>query len=165
MSFSSTPEEDTLRFTMHIDSNTNFKRAINSLQPGDSVTLFKIKGSFLLPPNNDRPLVFIGGGVGMTPFRSLILQSKGTHEINLFQVQRGDNFLFRQELEPLVASYYPTQPEDLANSLEQLIKAKSNGLFYVCGSQRFLDGVLSLLHESKIPESQILVEKFFKQRH
>lgn len=164
MSFSSSPDEDTLRFTMHVGSSTPFKQAIENLQTGDSVSLFKIKGAFVLPQIYDKPLVFIAGGVGMTPFRSLILESKGRYNIDLFQVQRGDNFLFREELEPLVSTYYPIQPEDLVPSLEKLINAKTDALFYVCGSQRFLDGVLSQLHQSNIPESQILVEKFFKQR-
>ena len=165
MSFSSAPEEDTLRFTMHVGSDTTFKHTIHSLQPNDSITLFKIKGSFLLPSTTEKSLVFIAGGVGMTPFRSLILQSKGRYEINLLQVQRGENFLFRNELESLVNSYYPTQPEDLSSTLQNLIATKSNSLFYVCGSKRFIDGVLEQLSQANIPESQILVEKFFKQKH
>lgn len=164
MSFSSSPNEDIIKFTMHINSETIFKNTINNLQNGDYVSLFKIKGSFLLPTRTDTPLIFIAGGVGMTPFRSLILDSKGKYDISLFQVQRGDNFLFRNELETLVNAYYPTQPEDFEISLDNLIQNKSNGLFYVCGSQRFLDGVLNKLNQSNIPETQILVEKFYKQR-
>jgi ferredoxin-NADP reductase len=168
MSFSSSLEEETLRFTMHIDSRTSFKQAIDSLQPGDTISLFKIKGSFLLPPSTSTPIVFIAGGVGMTPFRSLILEANKKYNITLIQVQRGNDFLFQSELQSYLSpgSYYPTQPEDYLSMLDQIIaeKEKTNTLFYLCGSQRFLESALGRFQDLQVDQSKILIEKFYKQR-
>lgn len=42
------------------------------MQPGDQVVASQLSGDFTLPRDPNKKLVFIAGGIGITPFRSMI---------------------------------------------------------------------------------------------
>ena len=49
-----------------------FKRSLAELPPGTEVEVEQPKGTFVLPEDSSRPLVFVAGGIGITPFRSML---------------------------------------------------------------------------------------------
>jgi glycine betaine catabolism B len=49
-----------------------FKRSLLRMKPGDTVYGSQIAGDFTLPKNRDEKLAFIAGGIGVTPFRSMM---------------------------------------------------------------------------------------------
>ena len=49
-----------------------FKRTLRELPVGTEVDVEQPKGSFVLPEDTSRPLVFIAGGIGITVFRSML---------------------------------------------------------------------------------------------
>jgi glycine betaine catabolism B len=49
-----------------------FKRSLLDMKPGDMIYGSQIAGEFTLPRNRDEKLAFIAGGIGITPFRSMI---------------------------------------------------------------------------------------------
>jgi ferredoxin-NADP reductase len=49
-----------------------FKRSLSELPVGTEVEVEPPKGSFALPEETSRPLVFIAGGIGITVFRSML---------------------------------------------------------------------------------------------
>lgn len=53
-------------------SDSGFKRTLNELPIGSEVELGPIAGMFTLPENPSKPLVFIAGGIGITPFISIL---------------------------------------------------------------------------------------------
>ncbi len=53
-------------------SESGFKRTLKELAVGTTVELGPIKGDFVLPEDTTRPLVFIAGGIGITPFMSML---------------------------------------------------------------------------------------------
>jgi ferredoxin-NADP reductase len=50
-----------------------FKRSLDELPVGTEVEVEPPKGSFALPEDTSRPLVFVAGGIGITVFRSMLL--------------------------------------------------------------------------------------------
>ena len=71
--FSSPTEEMvgiTTKFTP--DKSSSFKQTLSDLQPGDEVVMSEPMGDFVLPKDPSVPLVFIAGGIGITPMRSMI---------------------------------------------------------------------------------------------
>lgn len=52
--------------------DTAFKRVLRNLPPGAKVEIEDIRGNFVLPENPAKPLVFIAGGIGITPFMSML---------------------------------------------------------------------------------------------
>jgi len=131
LSFASAPSEDNLMLTMHVGSNTEFKNKMSKLSEGDEVSLFKIKGKLEFPQVNEKNYVFLSGGVGITPFRSILKENKEKDlKIDLVQVQRGD-FLFKNELENLVNNYYSVSPENFDDEITDIIKKNKSSLFYI----------------------------------
>src|SRR5688500_8702361 len=49
-----------------------FKRSLADLPVGTEVDVERPKGSFVLPADTSRPLVFVAGGIGITVFRSML---------------------------------------------------------------------------------------------
>lgn len=164
-SFASCPSEEQLQFTMHVGSQTAFKQRIDTLQPGDVISLFKIRGNIALPADTNRPLVFIAGGVGMAPFRSMLLTAARTHgySTTLLQVQRGD-YLFEGTLSDVVDNYIKSSPELFSENLKRVVAATPDARYFVCGSDRFIAATLEYLTQESVPAQDVALE-YFTKRH
>ena len=69
----SSPTERDLRLGIRFNDNgSSFKKRMLAMQPGDEIIGGQLAGDFTLPHNTDKKLVFIAGGIGITPFRSMI---------------------------------------------------------------------------------------------
>jgi ferredoxin-NADP reductase len=91
--------------------DTAFKRVLRSMPLGTQVKLEGPGGSFTLHKNSSKPGVFLAGGIGITPFFSMLRQASHDrlpHQIYLFYSNR--------------------RPEDAAflASLQELTKANPN---------------------------------------
>ncbi|TAL14094.1 hypothetical protein EPN95_03755 [Patescibacteria group bacterium] len=75
--------------------SSTFKTALLNLTPGTVVRATEVGGSFVLPANTNEPIVMIAGGIGITPFRSMI-----------------DDLIAKQEKRPIVL-FYAARREDL----------------------------------------------------
>lgn len=85
--------------------DTAFKRNLKGLSKGTVLTLGGPYGSFTLHNNSETPAVFLTGGIGITPVRSIVLQAakdKLPHHIFLFYSnKRPEDAAFLEELETL----------------------------------------------------------------
>lgn len=70
----SAPYEPVLSFATRM-RDTAFKRVLRTMEPGTEITLDGAFGSFTLHNNSDIPAVFLVGGIGVTPVRSIVLQA------------------------------------------------------------------------------------------
>jgi ferredoxin-NADP reductase len=52
------------------EPSSSFKQALRKLQPGAELTATGISGDFTLPKDQTQPLLFVAGGIGITPFIS-----------------------------------------------------------------------------------------------
>jgi ferredoxin-NADP reductase len=81
-----------------------FKRSIAELPVGAEVDVEPPKGSFVLPDDDD-PLVFVAGGIGITPFRSMlryIADERLPHRVTLVYSNRDrESAAFLDELEEI----------------------------------------------------------------
>lgn len=51
---------------------SSFKKSLWHLRPGDTIVASQLAGDFVLPRDPRQPLVLIAGGIGITPFRSMV---------------------------------------------------------------------------------------------
>jgi len=51
---------------------SSFKRSLLAMRPGDEIVASQLAGEFVLPADKRTKLVFMAGGIGITPFRSMI---------------------------------------------------------------------------------------------
>jgi ferredoxin-NADP reductase len=89
-SISSSPFETHLIFTTRM-RDTAFKRSLKKIPLGTEVKIDPPMGSFTLHKNSVKPAVFLAGGIGITPFMSILGQAdhdRLPHKLYLFYSNR-----------------------------------------------------------------------------
>ena len=87
-SLSAAPFEDDLMLATRM-RDTAFKRYFKIMPVGTAITMDAPYGSFTLQNNTKIPAVFLSGGIGITPVRSIVLQAthdKTAHRIFTFML-------------------------------------------------------------------------------
>ncbi len=99
----SSPTDDDVRLGVKFyKPASSYKRALLSMKVDDTISVSNLAGDFVLPKNREKKLVFIGGGIGITPFRSMVkymIDNKEARNTVLFysnktldEVAYGDTF-------------------------------------------------------------------------
>lgn len=68
-----------------------FKRSLRDMPMGAPVEIGKVGGNFTLPENTGRPLVFLAGGIGITPFfciSTFIMEECSPYHVTLLYSNR-----------------------------------------------------------------------------
>ena len=89
-SIASPPFEDRLEIATRMRDSA-FKRVLKSMPLGTAVKIDGPSGSLTLHKNSSKPAVFLAGGIGITPFLSILRQAaheKLPHELFLFYSNR-----------------------------------------------------------------------------
>jgi ferredoxin-NADP reductase/Na+-translocating ferredoxin:NAD+ oxidoreductase RnfD subunit len=69
----SSPTEKNVRLGVKFyDQMSSFKKKLIAMNPGDTILAAQLAGDFVLPKDTRQKLVFIAGGIGVTPFRSML---------------------------------------------------------------------------------------------
>lgn len=69
----SAPDDDEVRLGVKFSpEGSAFKRSLARMRLGDQMVASQLAGSFVLPRSHDTKLAFIAGGIGITPFRSML---------------------------------------------------------------------------------------------
>ncbi len=100
-SIASAPGEPELLFATRM-RDTAFKRVLRTTPLGTEVGLEGPMGSFTIHKNAGKPAVFLAGGIGITPFRSIVRQAaqdRLPHRLFLFYAnRRPEDAAFLDEL-------------------------------------------------------------------
>ncbi len=169
--------------TATIKESGDFTRGIGQVQPGDGLAVQAPFGrfSYLLHPD-ETDLVFIAGGIGITPLMSMLRHMRDTAavlDVQLVYANRSEEeIVFREELEELAAGKTPrlwvtqvlSRPgEGWAGEhgrldwplLEKVvvgdIRAKA---YYICGPPAMMDMLISTLIDKGVPSRQVRSERF-----
>jgi ferredoxin-NADP reductase/Na+-translocating ferredoxin:NAD+ oxidoreductase RnfD subunit len=98
----SRPGDQTIRLGMVIPENpSTFKRTLLNLQPGEILSATQVGGSFTLPTQTERPIVLIAGGIGITPFLSMLddlISRSEKRSITLFYAVRRRDLVVHADL-------------------------------------------------------------------
>lgn len=69
----SSPTEDNVRLGVRFyNPSSSYKKALLNISPDEIIVAAQIAGNFTLPVDKQKKLVFMAGGIGITPFRSMI---------------------------------------------------------------------------------------------
>ena len=77
----SSPTESTVSLGVKFYTpSSTYKTALAALKPGDTISVGHISGNFIMPSDPSQKLVFIAGGIGITPFRSMVKYLTDTNQ-------------------------------------------------------------------------------------
>ncbi len=163
--------------------DTAFKRVLKTLPLGTELKLDAPYGSFTLHNNKAIPAVFLTGGIGITPVRSIVTQAtkdKLPHQIYLFYSNnRPEDTAFLEELKSLEKgnSQYKFIPTMTAmekskqpwtgekgfinrEMLEKYIKDLTQPIYYISGPATMVAAMRKMLNEADINDDNIRTEEF-----
>lgn len=88
----SSPTENEVHLGVRFyEKSSSFKKALYSMDGRTTIVAAQIAGDFTLPANPEQKLVFIAGGIGITPFRSMLkylLDTQQRRDIILFYANK-----------------------------------------------------------------------------
>lgn len=145
-SFASDPSEKALLFTIDSKSQNLYQRTLLSLPIGATVEIFKNK-SHIAWPLQEQDVVFIAGGIGITPFRSLcrnIAHDKLPVSVTLIHVSR-EHFLYRNELSSFANIYLRIHRNEVIDTVATITKQNPEARYYIAGSPTFVEDMQNML--------------------
>ncbi|MDP3765989.1 MAG: FAD-dependent oxidoreductase [Nanoarchaeota archaeon] len=176
LSIASSPTEDFILLSTKI-RETPFKQKLITLKAGDKVKAMGPMGNFILK-EDAKEIVFLGGGIGITPFRDMIkyaCDKKLLIKMTLLYSNKTSADICYKDEWPLFEEQNPnlkvvnTITDNTTNwdgrtgrINEAMIKEFSSAdtLFYICGPPAMVTGLFELLKSMNIPISNIKIEKF-----
>ncbi len=163
------PSENIVRLTMKInDKPSDFKKAMLELKQGMTIGMSGPLGSFNI--NDDRPTVLIAGGIGITPFRSIVkkieAEGKGNKKpIHLLYMDSEKSYLFKDELDANNASISTTYLDSRDNLHQEINKLanlyQNNGQYLIAGPKSMVDSISSYLQNNSISKRNIKKDAFY----
>ncbi len=175
LSIASAPEDPELRLAFRL-RDTAFKREAARLQPGaDNLSLDGPFGSLTLRRQTDRPLVFLAGGIGITPFVSMfrhISRSGSGHRATLlYSFRYRETAAFLEELTGWAEGQAGLElvPVETAGDparhigpdlLRRHLNDSARPVFYSAGPPNFVREIADRLEELAVEEDDIRLEEF-----
>lgn len=181
-SIASSPTEEILKIGVKVtDNGSSFKGRFKNLEKGDTVAAGQLRGDFTLPKSHIGSVIFLAGGIGITPYRSMIkyLVDRGENRnVTLVYSNKTESEIVYKELFDeaekkvgLKTIYTLTDeknlPKDWKGSVgrvsEDMIKRipdYESAIYYLSGPHSLVKGFEAILKDLKIPKRQIKIDFF-----
>ena len=182
LSLASAPHEPYLMVATRL-RDTAFKRTLKTLEPGNEVKIEGPFGSMTLHRKTNRPAVILAGGIGITPFRSMLVQAAKAntgHSLFLFYSnRRPEDAAFLAELQELARQHTNfTLVATMTNleksqavwtgekghiSIDMVMKYVSDladPIYYTAGPPALVAAMKEMLSEAGVDEDDINSEDF-----
>lgn len=183
----SSPTEPEVRMGVKFYSEpSSFKRQLFYIPIGGEIVASQLAGDFTLPRNVDKKLVFIAGGIGITPFRSIIkylIDTKQKRDIVLLYSNKTQAdiaykgiFDIAKEKLGIKVIYSITDKDQILNLvpvspsvfqgfitkevIEKEIPDYKERKFYISGPHGMVKAFESTLESMGIKQSQIKIDFF-----
>ncbi len=160
-----------------------FKKTLWSLEPGTEVQFFGPVGRFLLDETDTRQHVFLAGGIGITPFHSMLLyaaQKNLTTPMTLFvSFSTVEDMVFHDEFMRIATEhpnikvvYTITKPEESQKPwagetgritkelISKYVSSPTSALYYMAGPVAMVMSMEEMIKGLNIPQEQVKKEQF-----
>jgi len=174
---SSSPSQELLTITTKFtpQQGSDFKNHLHSLVVGDKVEVSEAMGDFVLPRDHSIPLIFVAGGIGVTPYVSMVkwlIDNKESREVKIIiAANTPEDILFKELFTKYskkfieVISFPPAGWNGETGRLTgekiiELVGPIDNQLIYLSGPEQMVEALEADLLKSGINKNQ-LVGDFF----
>lgn len=180
-SISSAPFEEQLTFTMR-QGISGFKQTMYALSPGDTIAVAGPVGHFTLShTSDDQPIVFLVGGIGVTPMRSILKQAEHEGSMRSFIALYSNRFekdaAFHDELKSLTLKnlqYVYTFSQEVIPCVggneergyicESMVRKYVPDVhavwFYLVGTPAFIEGMEKMLSDMGVTKERQVCDPF-----
>ena len=175
----SAPSEPFIMLTTRLSRpGSTFKHALAGLEPGALVTASGPLGRFVYTPS-ERPAVFIAGGIGITPFRSMLVERAArphNAEITVLYANRTDDIAFKRLLDELANAhpwlhvvYIISHPSADwrgpvghidAEFIGHHVSHRTEAQFFVSGPRPLVEAMDQALGQLGVPRERVKHESF-----
>jgi ferredoxin-NADP reductase len=175
---SSPTEREYIEFTKKF-TGREFSEGLKTMQVGDSLDLDGPFGSFILR-EDEKKIALVAGGIGVTPFRSMIRYSVDKGIVNdiilICSNQTQNDIIFRDDFQKLMEQHTCfslvltcTRPDKDWTGvcgridhvmIEREIPDFNERLFYICGPPLMVESMRKILKEMGLPDEKVLFEDF-----
>ena len=161
---------------------SSFKQALLKMQPGDKLLAGQLAGDFLMPKNKNDKLVFIAGGIGVTPFRSMLKYLVDKNEkrdiVVFYSNKTSDEFayidVFRDAGEKLgIRSVFTITDQKTPDEnwhgeigqitpemLKKYVPDYDQRTFYISGPHSMVSGFSETLNNIGVHQNKIITDYF-----
>lgn len=169
-------EGNLLRITTRIRDESGYKKSLDELPIGSEVDGEGPNGTFVLDEKDTGAHIFIAGGIGITPFRSMIKYAADKNlsvPIYLIYSNSDGDFVFGQELKEINSKSNLIKIEFYDSSksghLDELKIKKfienwklviGNCTFWLCGPPQMVDAMEQLIGKLGVSVDRVFTEKF-----
>jgi ferredoxin-NADP reductase len=181
-SIASAPHEETLMVATRM-RDTAFKRVLRTMPFGTAVKIEGPSGDLILQKDLTRAAVFLAGGIGITPFRSIVhwaAKEKLPQRVFLFYSnRRPEDAAFLADLQSLEKdnpkykliasmtemdkSHQPWNGETGLidqGMLGRYLKGAASPIYYIAGPPAMVKGLRDMLGKAGMNDSDIRAEEF-----
>ncbi len=179
----SSPTEENIRIGVKFyGKGSSYKEALMGMNRETPIVAAQVTGDFVLPKDPKQKLVFIAGGIGVTPYRSMVkylLDTKENRDVTLlYSAKTPDDFAYKDVFEKahnelgLNVIYFVTDKTNVI-SHERIRSSRINTemikkdvpdykdrVFYVSGTQSMVKSMQNILTSLGIPNHQVKVDYF-----
>lgn len=176
----SSPTEDVIQLGVKFyKPSSTYKYVLSRMQPGDSIYASQLSGNFTLGSNTNKKLVFIAGGIGVTPFRSMV---KYITDMNIksdiyliYAVSKPDELAYANEflaakdsgitLIPIVTDMTQDAPGMRTSKIdskliESVVPDYTDRLFYISGPNAMVESTKAALRSMGVKRTHIKTDYF-----
>jgi glycine betaine catabolism B len=170
-SISAAPFEQNLRVTTKFspDGGSSFKKNLQKLNIGDFIDAHGPLGAFVIDEANQE-YVFIAGGIGITPFRSILMDLNNKNlpiNVTLLYANRTEEVVFRAELESLKANnpnfkiaYFIGETKIDENAIRNDVPDLTKPYYYISGPEPMVQAFEKMLYGMGISEDHVKRDYF-----
>lgn len=181
MSIATAPSEDYVSIAMRM-SDSAFKRSLDAMQAGEELEIQGPLGHLIIPKDEDRHIVFLAGGIGVVPFRSMMIENLKANwdkEMTLIHSNHTpEDISYYEEFEKIAADNekmhvvntisspenYPDWSDEKgrinADIIRRAVVDPIDAKFFIVGIPAMVQAMQNLLIDMGVPYESIQVELF-----
>ena len=179
----SSPTESNLRLGIKFyNDSSSYKKKLIDGDEGTLLIASHVSGDFVMPKNKSEKLVFIAGGIGITPFRSMVkylIDKNEKRDITLlYFAGNSDDFAYKEIFEEARAKlkinvfYFMSQDDAKTfgnysykgvisgDLIKKMVPDYSQRKFYICGPTAMLTATNDILLGLSLTKKKIVKDYF-----
>ena len=175
---SDTERDGYLEFLIKVDGSNRFGALVTALEPGTELHVTPPSGGFTIPASaSGHPLLFIAGGTGIAPLRSMIREclrhSPGSRPALVYSARTPEEFAYGDEFRALADDRRLDLTLTLTGDAREWRHARGRAgdhhlaslatartVCFICGPPSMVVDVPEALVRLGVPRTQILTENW-----